>query len=223
MRSLRIHDIKWSTDTAGPGPDGSRTELFLRGCRRARLGQPCQGCFNSALWKDDVENKWPVDHVVRQIVKNAPSPYVTIGGGEPTDQLYSLIDLVHGLKRNNFHIILYTWRSLIELTTYNYGEVQHLLGGVDILVDGEYQDKERIYNPAAQDGVRNWIGSGNQTVWDIQTWRDGEDGQPLCGYQAGAIEKLTMDFQTNQLRLVTAQSDYVPKKIQMIDPEKEAI
>ena len=211
MRSLRIHDVKWSTDIAGPGPNGLRTEIFLRGCRRARLGQPCEECFNPTLWKDDVEDKISIDMAVKRILKYAPTRHVTIGGGEPTDQLYSLIDLVHGLKRYDFHIILYTWRSLVEMASYHFGETQHLLGGIDILVDGEYRSDQRIYDSTAKNGVCNWIGSANQTVWDVKSWREHAETSALMGVTAGDIERLYLNDDNDLMLVPLAKAS--PKKI----------
>ena len=217
MRYLRIHDIKWSTPIAGPGPQGLRTELFLRGCRRARLGAPCEGCFNPAIWSDQVDTKYTVDQAVRQIVRFAPSRHITIGGGEPTDQLYSLIDLCHGLKRNGFHIILYTWRSMIDLATYHYPEMQHLLGGIDVLVDGEFRQNEKIYDPKARDGVCSWIGSGNQTVWDIAGWQQSSASQ-IIGYLAKDIANLSL--QNDKLALVLRLGSQ-PKQIIMEEEDAD--
>ena len=166
---LRIFDTKWSTTIAGPSPDGNRrTEIFFKGCRKALQGSPCPGCFNQPLWDDWAEKFHRPEDVAEQITKHAPNGYVTIGGGEPTDQFEGLIEFCRCLKIRGFHLLVYTHKSLeTALLGPEAPYFESMLQNIDILVDGPYDPTQRVYNDRADDGFLNSIGSGNQIVWDI--------------------------------------------------------
>lgn len=182
MSGIKLRECNWSVKTAGPSPDNNkRTELFLLGCKKAMSGNPCNGCFNSTTWDS---NKALYSHdpikMAEHINNNAPNKYITIGGGEPTDQIDNLIILCRELKKYNFHIMMYTWRDLkftlnplmrsCEFTdmTHKFNE---LLKYVDIVVDGEYKEDERLWDGTKEDGLISSVGSGNQIIWDIKNNR----------------------------------------------------
>ena len=203
---IKIFDIRWNTITAGPSPyNNERTELFLLGCKKAAQGNPCKGCFNSSLWDSSkAEFSWDPLEVAKKINELAPNKYISIGGGEPTDQLYYLITLCKELKEYGFHILLYTYqdfkkiketveevenREKQELTqfytngkriTIDYNEASRLAISkeiqlmklfdlVDIIIDGEYDVNENLYDSFVCDGFFNSIGSGNQRIWDTKS------------------------------------------------------
>lgn len=192
MSGIKLRDCKWQVKTAGPSPfDNNRTELFLLGCKKAMSGKPCEGCFNSSTW-DDSKAIFSHDPILmaKHINNNAPNKYITIGGGEPTDQIDNLIILCKELKKYNFNIMIYTWKSLINvLKDYTFAvhfkdkitheiinnEEKHkfieLLKYVDIVVDGEYKQEERLWDGTKEDGLISSVGSGNQIIWDINNKR----------------------------------------------------
>lgn len=192
MNRLKLWSVTWETTTAGPSPfDNNRTEIFLFGCERAKLGNPCKGCFNSQLWDSSrAEKDYSVAEVVAQIIENAPNKYVTIGGGEPTDQMESLIELCEGLKLAGFHIMVYTWKSMkhifegiypqsMEITMQvaeTERQFKRLLTNIDMLVDGQFVLEERMYQENGTDGLFNSVGSGNQIVWDVRTFNNSSSG-----------------------------------------------
>ena len=50
--AVKIYDVKWTSQNAGPSPDNNkRTEVFLFGCSKAANGNPCRECFNPMIWK----------------------------------------------------------------------------------------------------------------------------------------------------------------------------
>ena len=196
-KGLRIFDIKWRTDTAGPSPNNNeRIEVFLLGCNKAMKGKACKGCFNSITW-DKSKAEWSWDPVeVADMINEGCDPnnkYITIGGGEPTDQIEMLIPFVKRLKEHGFHIMMYTWRDLKHeldlvlnhhMTAY-YGTLSteklafarnmwKLTHHLDIIVDGEYKQEERLYQQELGDGMLSSIGSGNQRVWDIKAMNEGD-------------------------------------------------
>jgi hypothetical protein len=188
VERIKLFDVKWSANTAGPSPfNNERTEVFFFGCKKAREGNPCKGCFNPMIWDDSVvEYTYDPEEMAEHISKCAPNKYITIGGGEPTDQFENLIELCKGLKQRGAHIMVYTWKSLKLALSGAYGEDQtylflQLLRTIDMLVDGEYQAEERLYNEECGDGTYSSIGSGNQIVWDVKDYNLSE-GPIINGY-----------------------------------------
>lgn len=170
---MKIYDVKWSATTAGPSPyNNERTELFLFGCKRACEGNPCKGCFNPKLWDSSSTTRtYTPKEVAETIIKHSPNKYITIGGGEPTDQFEELIELCRILHDSGYHILVYTWKDLASIL-YNkkhneYKLFKELMKHCNIIVDGEYDEDQRKYNESAKDGFTSSIGSGNQRVWSI--------------------------------------------------------
>lgn len=183
-KGLAVFDIRWETDTAGPSPNNNkRVELFLLGCKKAMEGDPCQGCFNSPTWDINKAEftRDPIE-VADKIAEMTDSRYITIGGGEPTDQIKHLIPLCKRLKEHGFHIMMYTWRKMeyslspgfypIDCNdmkyTINHSNFNELLKYLDIAVDGEFKQEECLYQEDLGDGMLSSIGSGNQRIWDIK-------------------------------------------------------
>lgn len=188
MSGIKLRDVRWSVKTAGPSPfDNDRTEIFLLGCNKAMSGNACKGCFNSSTWNAS-NAQWSHDPVLmaQHINNNAPHKYVTIGGGEPTDQIDNLIILCRELKKYGFHIMMYTWRELeqeltlkphyqginldkdAEYFTVGIGsKLKELFKYIDVVVDGQYREEERLWNGSTGDGLISSVGSGNQIIWNI--------------------------------------------------------
>lgn len=213
---LRIFDIKWRTDTAGPSPNNNeRIEVFLLGCDKAMNGNPCKGCFNSITWdKNKAEWSWdPIE--VADMINEGCDPnnkYITIGGGEPTDQIEHLIPFVKRLKEHGFHIMMYTWRSLksmideakeIAISVYvdpipsnkNFSRsfinnFKELLKYLDILVDGEFKQDECLYQQELGDGMLSSIGSANQIIWDIKLTNDNKSENVIPTYFGYRLDEL---------------------------------
>jgi anaerobic ribonucleoside-triphosphate reductase activating protein len=200
-KGLVTFDIKWRTDTAGPSPDNNmRTEVFLLGCKKAQQGNPCKGCFNSVTWDiGKAEHSRDPLEIADFIIKNAPNKYITIGGGEPTDQIDYLIPLVKKLKENDFHIMMYTWRK-IELLGIDNTNHAKVLNYIDILVDGEYKEEQRVYQQDLGDGMLSSIGSANQCVCDIKHMR--ETGETIK-YAMKDLAGLYIKPDTNDLVYIT--------------------
>ena len=217
-KGLVTFDIKWATDTAGPSPDNNmRTEMFLLGCKKAQQGNPCKGCFNSVTWDiGKAEHSRDPEEIADFIIKNAPNKYITIGGGEPTDQIEHLIPLVKKLKQAGFHIMMYTWRDLerllrnhppyVMLSDFDFSipisrsKVRHLLKYLDIVVDGQFIAEERLYQQNLGDGMLSSIGSGNQCVCDIKHFN--ETGE-LIKYPMRDLAGLYIKPDTNDLVYIT--------------------
>lgn len=185
MNSVKLYDILWRVKNAGPSPDDNRrTELYFAGCKKALSGNPCPNCFNPDLW--DGSKNYPlnptdiVDNLDRQ---NIPK-YITIVGGEPTDQIDGLVDLVTVLHDRGYHIMLFTWRSYDWLKE-QIGLIN--LKKINIIVTEPYVEKFRIYDTSKDDGLHNVIGSGNQ---EIYIYRNGKTEK----YLAGEIKYLKLEY-----------------------------
>lgn len=183
LNGLLLRDVKWSVKTAGPSPDNNnRTEIFLLGCKKAMLGNPCKGCFNSSTWD---ASKAEFSHnpikMAKHINEFAPNKYITIGGGEPTDQIDNLIILCKELKKYEFHIMVYTHLELMKYIgkglVFNSAltpesifrdKLRRLAQIVDIIVDGEYKQDERLWDGEKEDGLLSSVGSGNQIIWNTK-------------------------------------------------------
>lgn len=166
---MYIFDVNWSARTAGPSPyRNERTELFLLGCHKARSGNPCKGCFNAATWQLPADATaydpiWCAEHLIR----HAPNRFVTIGGGEPTDQIEDLILMCQLLQAKGFHVLCYTWHDFLQAIQGEYGETfKHqflkLFEVIDGFIDGEFILEQRCYQAEKNDGLFNSIGSTNQ-------------------------------------------------------------
>ena len=181
---IKIFNVLWTSFDGGPSPDNNkRTELFLSGCKRAREGNPCPGCFNPELWDDNnfVAEIDPVE-AAAHIEKHAPNKYITIVGGEPLDQKEALAVLVKELKDRGFNIILithYLYEELKDLPDDEY--IKSILEMTDIIIDGKYNESKRIYDYTLKDGIHNVIGSANQRVWIL------EEPEIHRGFSAGEI------------------------------------
>ena len=231
-KGLKVFDIRWRTDTAGPSPNNNeRVEVFLLGCKKAMNGNPCVGCFNSPTWDDSIA-KFSQDPIALAdfIASTTTSRYLTIGGGEPTDQIESLIPFAKRLKEHGFHIMMYTWRSLksiineakeIAISVYvdpvpsnkNFSRgfihnFKELLKHLDILVDGEFKQNECLYQEELGDGMLSSIGSGNQIIWDIKLTNDNKNENIIptyFGYKLEELVGLYIKPDTNDLVYITKE------------------
>lgn len=229
LNGLLVRDVRWKVRTAGPSPfNNERTEIFLLGCKKAMMGNPCKGCFNSSTW-DTTRAEFSHDPVLmaKHISQFAPNKYVTIGGGEPTDQIDNLITLCRELKGHGFHVMIYTWRNLNKILHSPYisfdkideisrdpaaiyvlertifpTKMRELLKYVDIVVDGEYDEKERLWCGDKGDGLISSVGSGNQIIWDIKN---------KFGFAMRDIEKLELDHSNS----LTYKTNDQSKKIEL--------
>lgn len=183
---MKLYDVKWTSLHAGPSPlNNRRTEMFFYGCKIAVEGHPCKNCFNPDLWNSKGASSIDKDNVVNSIVGYAPNKYITFVGGEPLDQLHELAYVCSKLKKHGFHIIVFTHYKLKELK--RSCDMLVLLNSIDILIDGEYREEERIYDDKAGDGLHNAVGSANQIIWDLRPSTDKEKANIIEGYKAGDL------------------------------------
>lgn len=163
MSQIKLHDILWQTKNAGASPDDNRrTELYFAGCRKALSGNPCKNCFNPTLW----DSSQHIPHDVREIVDvldmhHIPK-HITIVGGEPTDQMEGLKELLPLLRGHGYETILFTWHDPGWIRK-ELGE-KLILSTLSYVVCGPYEEENRIYDTSKDDGIHNVIGSDNQII-----------------------------------------------------------
>ncbi len=137
------------------GP-GQRTVLFLQGCPIA-----CPGCQNRALWPADGGKRTDEQSLASQIMAHG-STLVTISGGEPTEQLNSLLVLVDELRALGAeNIIVYSGRTFEWLLENKMANTMLLMRKIDILVDGPFIRE-------LDHALINWRGSQNQRPIDCK-------------------------------------------------------
>ena len=182
-RKLRIFDICLDATGGGPSPDANhRTLVNFAGCGKAMSGHPCKGCCNPLFWNKMDGKVATVDEVFLKILYNG-LPYVTFGGGEPTDQKKGVIQLAHKLRCIGFHIIMFSWHSRSWFTK-NWSPDE--LRCFDMIITEPYDETQHIADCTKNDGVHNAIGSANQEIW-INPATDN------MVFLAGNVAKMEMD------------------------------
>lgn len=85
VASLWVYAVTPGTRSNGPGV---RSILHLSGCSIR-----CKGCFSPHTWNRSGGKELPVTEVAAQLLATNPDG-VTISGGEPTEQLPALVELL---------------------------------------------------------------------------------------------------------------------------------
>lgn len=192
------------------GP-GQRTVLFLQGCPIA-----CPGCQNRALWPADGGKRTDEQSLASQIMAHG-STLVTISGGEPTEQLDSLLVLVDELRALGAeNIIVYSGRTFEWLLENKMWHTMQLMRKIDVLVDGPFV-RELDHPLITWRGSQNqrpidckatlangWLAVLDWTNPEIQIDTDGNLHLPVGlaedFAEVGAVKRSRMCGQTNPIR-----------------------
>lgn len=153
--TAKISAIQPNRSSAGPGV---RTEVFFFGCSRG-----CPGCINEWVQEEGHYNELTVAQILAELVR-FDNPRISIGGGEPFEQMEALLALLPWVRLWIDHrhsrveqgnILLYTGKS--------WGEVHHMRSGlleyVDWLCVGPYIEEKRYEKVST-----SFVGSSNQKV-----------------------------------------------------------
>lgn len=169
--NINLYDYRINIRTAGPSvQDNLRSELYFAGCRKAEEGDPCRGCFNYQLWQREQGSQISIQAIVDRLEDMCSVKSVTIVGGEPTDQLEGLIELCRLLKKCNYHILVISWHTYEDMLKENPEQYEQLFDTIDVLVDGQYDEHQRIYDDTHTNVMRSFIGSNNQKVVDLSQY-----------------------------------------------------
>ena len=162
MVNIAVFDIRYEIKNAGPSPhDNRRTELYFAGCDKAASGNPCKNCFNPMIWQRDKALVKSVQDFLDCLNKHNIPRFITLVGGEPTDQLDGLVEFGRLAKADGYHIILFSWHDVEWLKAKLDDAVYYF----DIIIPGEYLESRRIYDESKDDGLHNMVGSRNQYIW----------------------------------------------------------
>ena len=168
MDDIRIAGIEPESFVDGPGV---RYTIFMQGCTRG-----CKGCHNPQTHDPTGGERVPIKRLIDEIMSDPLVSGVTISGGEPMMQPFSLhaflVDLKERCKEENrqLNIWMYTGYKVEELKTYP--GFKSIYPYLDMIVDGEYKEELR-------DLTLEFRGSSNQRLVDRsmieQIMKEGEN------------------------------------------------
>jgi len=145
---LRIFSRLARSHANGPG---TRAVLWLSGCPFR-----CKGCFNKEMQDPHAGRLIPVNELLHWLCSIKDISGLTLSGGEPTEQIPSLLPLLREVKsRTELSILLFSGRTLEQIASLPEGNT--LLSLLDVLIDGLY-DPERANPP----GI--WPSSSSQRI-----------------------------------------------------------
>ncbi len=152
---LSVGMIIPNTQAEGPG---KRFALWVQGCPMR-----CAGCCNPEYLEFTQNNIQSVDDVFAQVQKSHQEHQiegVTFLGGEPFSHAQPLAALAKRVQDIGLTVMIFTGYSLKSLKRSEKPGVAQLLATTDLLVDGPFI-QSRL------DKERRWIGSTNQTPYDL--------------------------------------------------------
>ena len=137
---------------------GIRTSIFVQGCEFN-----CRGCFNQET--HDFNGGMEFTEDVQNALFYASSPFYIVGlsilGGEPLHPLNvdSVALLIRDFKTMFPNKNVWVWTGYTyEYTLEHY---PHVLGNIDVLVDGRFEEDKADYR-------LKFRGSSNQRLVDVQ-------------------------------------------------------
>ena len=132
---------------------GRRSVVQVAGCSIR-----CIGCYVPETHERENGRLTSIEEIVAAIdEEQTRHDGVTILGGEPFDQAYSLAALVEKLKAKNYHVAVYTGYTLENLLARDDESVNQVLAKIDLLIDGAF-DRNLTR------GAGEYRGSSNQRL-----------------------------------------------------------
>ena len=146
---LRIFDRRVPVSVLGPY---QRAVVWVQGCPFS-----CPNCIVPESWSQDGGEEVLVSELVHWLLSNEYIEGVTFSGGEPMLQASAISQIITLLKsKRDIGIMCYTGFRFERLTTTGTKDQRTLLGLIDLLVDGTYEEKQH------KDLL--WRGSANQRI-----------------------------------------------------------
>ena len=150
-----LNVASWVSVTESEGP-GKRFALWVQGCPFR-----CPGCCNPHYLAFREAQRMSVDEIWEKISEvQSEVEGLTFIGGEPFSQAEALAALAEKAQAQDLSVMIFSGYELLELQSPEHLEFasrQALLSHSDLLVDGQYREKE-------PDHSRRWIGSTNQQI-----------------------------------------------------------
>lgn len=160
---MNYAEIKYNDVANGPGV---RTTLFVSGCTHK-----CKGCFNQIAWDFNYGLEF-TEEVMDDIIKSLEPDYITgltLLGGEPFEysNQQGLLPLLRKVRQRFPKKSIWCFsgylfdKQILEEMCPKWPETKEMLGYIDILVDGRFE--EELKNLMLQ-----FRGSENQRIIDVQ-------------------------------------------------------
>ncbi len=152
--NIRIAGIKRDSLIDGPG---ICFVIFMQGCLKN-----CFRCHNPDARPLEGGIEITLDEIYGDIISSKGIDAVVFSGGEPFLQAASLSSLGEKIRKEGLSVITYTgytFEYLFHESSVNK-DYRNLLEVTDILIDGEYYEKERDLTLAFR-------GSKNQRIIDV--------------------------------------------------------
>ncbi|MDK2831232.1 4Fe-4S single cluster domain-containing protein [Methanolobus sp. WCC1] len=131
---LNVADVVVGSYVNGPG---KRIVIWVQGCT---IG--CKGCFNTTLQPHVAKTLVDPEKFALKIVKLCKDNNcegITLTGGEPFQQSYSLGILTKVVKENKISVVCFSGYTSKKLLNSNDKHVNSLLDNIDILIAGPFQ------------------------------------------------------------------------------------
>lgn len=165
---IKVHSILSESKVNGPG---SRIVIWTQGCSKG-----CKGCFNPETWDHNSGTIYRIQELYELIFNlTSCNTGITFTGGDPLEQsepIYYLLKLINDNLSDKLPdgIILFTGYTFEEITNSEDKILNHCLPLVDLLIDGRFEQANKINNILA--------GSSNQNFHFNCTIGRGEDRIP---------------------------------------------
>lgn len=146
-----VNRIIYPVYNLGPG---KRLSIWVQGCSIR-----CKNCLNKSLWDLNAGKLLNISSLVELILKLTKGyDGITLSGGEPFDQYYSLIEFLRKIKKySKLNVLVYTGYYLYELLN-KYPDLS-FIRYIDYIIDGRYIETQNI--------GENIKGSKNQTIYNF--------------------------------------------------------
>lgn len=145
---INVHAMMPRSCVNGPG---MRTAIWFQGCTL-----DCAGCFNPQIQAHTDSSLILTEKIVAQITNMKKElEGVTLTGGEPLQQVQSVVKLLSGIRRTtNLSILLFSGYTMNEIL--QFPSRRNVLDLIDVLITGRY-----IPDLHMRRGMR---GSSNQKI-----------------------------------------------------------
>jgi len=146
--SLRIYSKLACSHANGPGV---RAVIWFSGCPFK-----CRSCFNKEMRDPRAGRYISISELLQWLCSIKEISGLTLSGGEPTEQIPSLLLFLAEVKnRTNLSILLFSGRTMEQIISLPGGRT--LISLLDVLIDGPY-------NPERANSVGTWPSSSNQRI-----------------------------------------------------------
>jgi len=198
----RLNRIQYPVYSLGPG---KRIGIWVQGC-----SLKCRNCISSDLWNFNGGKEISLQYLAAQIFNiSASFDGITVTGGEPFDQYFSLLNFCRIIKKlTDLNIMIYSGYTIEEIADNQMSEI---FSQIDFLMDGRFE--------TAQHSSDHMRGSRNQKFyvfhcgkpsfcsedfsnapWSVKTAEDGT--VYLAGIPGpGEISEIELDLKKRGMRV----------------------